>query len=444
MTNLRSVRYELKTELVRQGYTLSSFSKISGVNRGVLSSTLSDPPTKSLSMNQLNQMSEALHLPVGWLYKQYAEELIKDIEHVSWRKVKDLLTHCLILNKVSLIKMMLDALKDKTAYVNYIFELAEEVIEQGSQADLQMFYQYVLDYESNPHTERFAVSQYRLFRANLGLDLQQNFKAMIQFAPYRHTLPLYLKLDALAQLIHVSYALKDWEVLNEYGKELVNTANLAYKEKSKQSHISTKKHERPLIVYFGKGYTAQFIKWEHSGNYEEAKKLIPYYEDLSWVTKVDPLDTESRISVEKHAIYAKCNRYNLELLQGNYSALKPYVDYLEFFPEEHPASLTIIIKASNMHKWDIDEILEKYHHIIYPSNILDYLQRITSYSMIVEINRYINIYYELALYYFERKKNKDDLEHILSVLKSNIEKYNRLYSFDSTQLFEKISKFYLA
>lgn len=267
---------------------------------------------------------------------------------------------------------------------------------------------------------------------------------MIQFAPYRHTLPLYLKLDALAQLIHVSYALKDWEVLNKYGKELVNTANLAYKEKSKQSHISTKKHERPLIVYFGKGYTAQFIKWEHNGNYEEAKKLIPYYEDLSWVTKVDPLDTESRISVEKHAIYAKCNRYNLELLQGNYSALKPYVDYLEFFPEEHPASLTIIIKASNMHKWDIDEILEKYHHIIYPSNILDYLQRITSYSMIVEINRYINIYYELALYYFERKKNKDDLEHILSVLKSNIEKYNRLYSFDSTQLFEKISKFYLA
>ncbi|GGJ02663.1 hypothetical protein [Paenibacillus hunanensis] len=146
MTNLRSVRYELKTELIRQGYTLSSFSKISGVNRGVLSSTLSDPPTKSLSMNQLNQMSEALHLPVGWLYKQYAEELIKDIEHVSWRKVKDLLTHCLILNKVSLIKMMLDALKDKTAYVNYIFELAEELIEQGSQADLQMFYQYVLDY----------------------------------------------------------------------------------------------------------------------------------------------------------------------------------------------------------------------------------------------------------------------------------------------------------
>ncbi len=439
MTNPRSVRHELKMEMVRQGYTLSSFSKVSGINRGVLSSTLNDSPTKSLSMNQLNTMNEALGFPVGSWYERYTEELVADMEHVSWRKVKDLLTHCVYLQKSDLIERVLNVLKNNGTYVNYIFEFAEELTGQSSSFDLCRFYQYVVDHESNLHAERFAVSQYRLFRANLGLDLRQSFKAMVQFTSYRNGLPLHLKLDALAQLIHVSFSIKDWNALNQYGKELVDTTILIYDKmiKNPQSHIVS--YERPLVLYYGKGYVAQFAALEYSNKYDEAKKIISNFEDLSWFYG---LDTLGKIYVERYSIVAKCNKYNIELLQGNDSVLKSYMNYLELLPEEQPASLEVIIKASNLHYWNIDDILDKYHDVIYPPDILQYLETMTDYYKSAQINRYINIYHDLAIYYFERKKSSDTLEQILSTLQLNIEKYNSIHTFDSTELFEKLHKFY--
>ncbi|MFD1887336.1 hypothetical protein [Paenibacillus wenxiniae] len=439
MNHTHSVRDELNTEIARQGYTLSSFSKASGINRGVLSLTLNDQATKSFSMNQLNQMTEALQFPAGWLYERYAQEMLVDIENVSWRRIKDLLTHCLTLEKMELIEMVLDALQDKASYTNYIFSLAEELTEQNVNADLCIFYQYVLDHEVNLQNERFTISQYRLFRANLGLDLQKSFKSTIQFTPYRHALPIHLKLDALAQLINVSFAVKDWDALKQYGEELVTSTILVYNTIIERQHPYIKKSERSLLVYYGKGYIAQAVSLEYKGHYEESKELTTQYEDLSWFKFLDDTD---KAQVEKFLIIAKCNRYNLELLQGNASVLKPYIDYLEFFPEEQPASIEIIIKSSNMHKWDIDGILEKYHDIIYPTDALHYLQTTTTYSIISEINRYTNIYYDLALYYFERKDRTDQLEHVLTKLKSHIEQYNRINAFDSSELFEKLCKFY--
>ncbi|WP_322906353.1 hypothetical protein [Paenibacillus campi] len=439
MTDPQSVRQELNKEIARQGYTLSSFSKVSGINRGVLSATLNEPATKALSMNQLNRMTTALGFPTGWLYELYTQEMISDIANVSWRKIKDLLTHCLQLGKVSLIETVLTALEDKPIYVNYIFNFAEELMAQSSTSDLSMFYEYVLDHEHNLQAERFAISQYRLFRFNLSLDLHQCFRSAIQFAPYRQALPVHLKLDALAQLINVSFAFQDWEIIIKYGEELVTVAEWVYQKIVNKQDWDFESLERPLIVYYAKGYIVQCGAWEYLGNYEESGKLIPYYENLSWFAG---LDANGRMYVEKYAIVAKCNRYNLELLQGNYAVLKPYIDYLEFFPEEQPASIEIIIRASIVYKWDIDDILRKYYNIIYPPDILSYLESISHYAIVIEVKRYINIYYYLALYYFERKQSNDQLEHVLSTLKCNVEKYNRIHLFDTTELFEKLYKFY--
>ncbi len=441
MTHTSTVRQELTKEIARQGYTLSSFSKASGINRGVLSLTLNEQATKSFSMNQLNQMTEALGFPAGWLYELYTQEILAEIDNVSWRRIKDLLTHCLQLGKMDLIETVLEALQDKPAYANYIFNFAEEIADRQPTdvGRLVIFYQYVLDHETNLQAERFAVSQYRLFRANLSLDLNSSFKFTIQFAPHRHALPVHLKLDALAQLINVSFAIKDWDALKIYGEELVHLSMLVYTATSNHQYMPVKKYERSLVVYYGKGYVAQFVVFESIGEYQKAKEMISYFEDLSWFKSSDD---EGKIHIEKYAIVAKCNRYNIELLEGNYNVLQSYIDYLEFFPEEHIASIEIIIKASNLHHWDIDAILEKYHSVIYPVDILSYLQNTTTYSMIVETNRYTNIYYELALYYFERKKSNDQLENILLTLKRNIEQYNRVHAFDSTELFEKLYKFY--
>ncbi|WP_322924328.1 hypothetical protein [Paenibacillus campi] len=353
--------------------------------------------------------------------------------------MKEVLVHCLQLQKWDLVKFVLDALDEKPIYVHYVFELAEQLQEQGAIADLSVLYEYILDHEANLHSERFTVSQYRLFRIHLGLDLHKSFKSAIRFAPYRHALPLHLKLDALAQLIHVAFALRDWDLLKQYGEELSNIALIVYQAVSNKQDAHIQSYERPLIVYYGKGYIAQCAALESIGEYTAAKKMIAYFEDLSWF---EGLDHVARVYVEKYAVWARCHRYNIELLQGNYSVLHQYVNFLEFFPEEHPASIDMILKASNLHKWNIDELLQKYHHTIYPPDIWRYLESNTNYAMMVETSRYINIYYELAVYYFERKKSSAQLEHILYTLKNNVEKYNRIYTFNSTELFEKLYKFY--
>ncbi len=441
MTRTSNVRQELTEEIARQGYTLSSFSKASGINRGVLSLTLNEQATKSFSMNQLNQMTEALGFPAGWLYELYTQEILAEIDNVSWRRIKDLLTHCLQLGKMDLIETVLEALREKPAYANYIFNFAEEIAD-GQPADvggLAIFYQYVLDHETNLQAERFAISQYRLFRGSMGLDLQKCFRVAVQFVPYRHALPVHLKLDALAQLINLAFSLKDWILLERYGDELVTVTKWWYDQTIHNGQHDNKKYERPLVVYYGKGYAAQYGALEYSEKYEEAKKLIPYFENLSWF---EDLDDFGKIQVEKFAICAKCNHYNIELLQGNYSVLKSYINYLEFFPEEQPASLEVILKASNLHKWNIDDVLDKYKDVIYPPDLLEYLETITGYSMITELNRYINLYHDLALYYFENEKNSIELEQVLSTLKNNIEKYNLINVFDSSKLFEKLHKFY--
>ncbi len=439
MTNPPRVRHELRREIARQGYTLSSFSKVSGINRGVLSATLNEPATKALSMNQLNRMTTALGFPAGWLYERYTQEMIAQIESVSWRRMKEVLVHCLQLQKLDLVKLVLDALDEKPIYVNYVFALAEEWDVQGALADLSILYEYVLTHEANLHSERFAVSQYRLFRIHVELDLPRSFTSAIRFAPYRHALPVHLKMDALAQLSYVAFALKDWDVLKQYGEELSNTALIVYQAVINKQDAHIQSYERPLIVYYGKGYIAQCTALANIGEYTAAKKMIAYFEDLSWF---EGLDHVARVYVEKYAVWARCHRYNIELLQGNYSVLHQYVNFLEFFPEEHPASIDMILKASNLHQWNIDELLQKYHTTIYPPDSWRYLESNTNYAMMVETNQYINIYYELAVYYFERKKSSAQLERILSELKNNVEKYNHIYTFNSTELFEKLHKFY--
>ncbi len=441
MPNTSKVRHELNKEIARKGYTLSSFSKISRVNRGVLSLTLNEKATKSFSMNQLNQMTKALDFPAGWLYELYTQEILADINNVSWRRIKDLLTHCWQIGKMDLIKMMLEALGDKPAYANYIFHFAEEIADQqpADVGGLAIFYQHVLDHETNLQAERFAISQYRLFRGSMQLDVQKWFRAAIQFASHRHALPTHLQLDALTQLINISFASKDWKLLKQYGEELLHSTHLIYNQQKKRPHSPAKTYERPLVHYYGKSYLVQCAALEMLEEYEEAKSLIPYFSNLSWFRV---LDCQGKLSVEKYAVWAMCHYYNIELLQGNKSLLKPYTDYLVFFPEEQHASLEMILKASNKHRWTIDEILIKYDDIIYPHDILDYLSNLTSYSMIVETNRYINIYYELAIYYFERKKTSEQLEKILLALKCAIEKYNLILTFDSTELFKKLYTFY--
>ncbi|MDQ1236042.1 transcriptional regulator with XRE-family HTH domain [Paenibacillus sp. SORGH_AS306] len=69
---------ELESEMHKQGYSLSHFSKVSGINRGILSATLNGNPPKLMSITQLDTMVKALGKPESWLYELFIEQCFSE------------------------------------------------------------------------------------------------------------------------------------------------------------------------------------------------------------------------------------------------------------------------------------------------------------------------------------------------------------------------------
>ncbi|MDT2288008.1 hypothetical protein P7H17_20800 [Paenibacillus larvae] len=51
-----------------------------------------------------------------------------------------------------------------------------------------LFYEEVIEEEKFNHSERLAISHYRVFRASIGSDADENFKAVIRFEGFRKNL----------------------------------------------------------------------------------------------------------------------------------------------------------------------------------------------------------------------------------------------------------------
>nr|WP_305954067.1 hypothetical protein [Paenibacillus peoriae] len=61
-----TIRAELEQYLKQEGLNLSQFGQITGMNRGIISSIVSG--NKSMSVNQLDLMTEGMGLPEGHFY----------------------------------------------------------------------------------------------------------------------------------------------------------------------------------------------------------------------------------------------------------------------------------------------------------------------------------------------------------------------------------------
>ncbi|KAF6625657.1 helix-turn-helix transcriptional regulator, partial [Paenibacillus sp. EKM208P] len=61
-----TIRAELEQFLQQESLTLSQFGQIAGMNRGIISSIVTG--NKSMSINQLDRITEAMGLPEGHFY----------------------------------------------------------------------------------------------------------------------------------------------------------------------------------------------------------------------------------------------------------------------------------------------------------------------------------------------------------------------------------------
>ncbi|MNO14547.1 hypothetical protein D3C76_41930 [compost metagenome] len=425
-----SIRAVIHRQIEAKGYTLHSLSNLTGINRGTLSVILNGNPPKPISIGQLDSITEALGLPEGSLYPLFVDECVGN-DHPNRRRIKSFLLRCAELGETESINRVLEKLQENLNYIPTIFSIAEQLFQEGYRDASLSFYRAVIESEKYQHSERLAISQYRLFRLSLGDDAERNLQAAIRFEPYRNRLPEEYHLDGLLNLANVYYTLEKWNVVEVFADELRSLARTIYRSKRyyKDSDEEGKPVlERHLVVYYGQGYLLKGAALEFQGRYKEAKEFILGYADLSWFEGLDEIGLQE---VQKFKSWAKANLYNIELLCGNDKVMSDYIAFLKSYPYEVLPSLTTIVKAANSHSFSVDDCLREFQ---VEERLFNQINNY--YVSLVNKNHYLELCYYLAVYYFNKQEISRGMENLLSSLRFAITLNNKDYFMKIVALFE--------
>lgn len=80
MKHTPTIRAELGRYLKQEGLSITQLGHIAGINRGIVSGIVSG--NSSISVNQLDRITEAMGLPEGYFYDLYIENYIIDLPRI--------------------------------------------------------------------------------------------------------------------------------------------------------------------------------------------------------------------------------------------------------------------------------------------------------------------------------------------------------------------------
>jgi tetratricopeptide (TPR) repeat protein len=384
----------------------------------------------------MDLITKALGYPEGWLYELYIDECFHEGKG-HWKRIKPFLLRCVELGRKKCIQKVLSRLTEDLSYVSTVFEFAEELHEDGRENEAIPFYECVVENERYYHSERLAISQYRLFCYSLNKNLENNRQLAIKFAPYRKKLPENHQLDALLKLVNVYFQVYDCKTTIKYAKELEVISTSVYQQqiqtRLKKREVKPLNTERHLIVYFGQAYLMQGNAYEKQGLYEEAMEFIPYYADL---TGFEGLDEKGFLEARKFEMWAEANRLCLEILMGNMTSLPAYVELIKSNPTEILQGLLTIIESANIYNHTIDDILT-----LFAENINEFRglrTNISYYGTNYNLVSYSRFFLELSRYYFNKGNYSEAIDYMLNSLKATSQLNDKAYYIKSiTLLFEK-------
>ncbi|ECH9276596.1 XRE family transcriptional regulator, partial [Salmonella enterica subsp. enterica] len=147
----------------------------------------------------------------------------------------------------------------------------------------------------------------------------------------------------------------NWSEAEAYADELCTLAKALYDRKVWR--YSDFKPLRPLVYYYGRGYLFKSGSYEYRGMFEEAKKWIAEYADLSWFDADD--ETQTAV-IEQFKMFAQANYLCMDIKAGDRSKIPKYVQFLEDEPDELVEGLITLIESANRHQFYIDDILDRF------------------------------------------------------------------------------------
>jgi len=417
------LRSAIEKEMAAQGHNFSTLSERSGINRGVFSAILNSTPPKPVSFHQLATITEALSMPPGWLFDEYVGECFYDGKP-NRRRIEPFLLACSELGRTDLVRHVLERLLEDLKYVPFVFETAESLFMAGKFAKAVPFYEIVVEHEKHQHSVRLSVSQYRLFRARLSEDGEENLKAAVQFEPFRGLLPVWLKLDAMLRLGNLYYELGKYAEMEVLADELFEAASKRYDE-MRDPNFEESANElkpipfKPLVFYYGSALLHKHLSLIEQERYEEARPYGEKYADLS---DFAVMDDEGRKEVATFKIFALGNTLDLELMLGNFSVLPQYAAYMDEYPNEALLCLVNLVRAANRHGADVDDLLsERYRSLEH------YLEQRPDnyYPSSVVRSTFASLHYHLAVYYHHRGRRDYSAAHVRECWKLSQELNNQ-------------------
>ncbi|WP_311078348.1 transcriptional regulator [Paenibacillus polymyxa] len=416
-----TIRAELEQFLQQEGLSLSQFGQIAGMNRGMVSAIVTG--NKSMSVNQLDLITEAMGLPAGYFYDLFIENFI--IDHPpNMRRIEPFLYRCAELDKLDAIRRVVGAIMDNLLYSPKLFEIAEGLLAQGKNEAALLLYEGVAETERYQHSERLAICQYRIFKIQISDDQSQNVGAAAVFEAFVERLGEIEQLDALKDLANVYRSLRKWDKVDEMAKKMKTKAEIQYSMKHKQNsrmyEESSKKLSRPLFVYITYADLLCANVCEELGDYEGALYYTNAYSNLDWVRETDE-DALHWMKLYLH--WSKANILAYRLLSGDVSVLHEYLNYIDessdTIQEDRVTQLLNIMTAANRYMLDVNDTLKRFETEIAslsqrPSSDDMYTQQVLpDYSALCG--------YELAYYYLNQGMYNDGFNHLFcSMVKAHI------------------------
>ncbi len=429
-----TIRAELEDYIKNNGTTLQRFAESSGVNVGTLSGIING--NRLIAISQLDRVTKAMGLPEGHFYNLYAEECsTPNAPH--WRRIRPFLLRCAELQQHDCIKQVLCRLLEDLKQVASIFETAEMMYEQGWKEAAVILYESVIESERFSHSERLAMSYYRIFQI-YQKDRFIGFTAALQFLPYRYRLPEYLALDGLLMLIEVYAVRFNWVEVENYADELAQLSWTLYENKIwKQPEFQS---IRPLVFYYGKAYLYKSGAYELRGMYEESRKWIAKYADLSWF---EGLDDEGRAEIKMLKIFAEANYMCVDVKAGNRSRIPEYVAFLNSHPDEIVEGLITLVESANRHEFYIDDVLlrfstqiEQYRQVGRDSWMASREADTVNSKEPPYVFRYSLFFQNYAVYHFRRNADTEGINNLLDSMKMSIKLSNKSILANTMVLFE--------
>ncbi|OMF82776.1 MULTISPECIES: helix-turn-helix transcriptional regulator [Paenibacillus] len=434
MKHTPTIRAELDRYLQQKGLSIAQFGQLAGMNRGIVSAVVTG--NKSMSVNQLDLITEAMDLPEGDFYDLFIENYI--IDHPpNMRRIEPFLFRCAELDKLDAIRRVVGAIMDNLLYSPKLFEIAEELLAQGRHEAALLLYEGVAEAEKYQHSERLAVCQYRIFMIQVGDDQSRNLKAATLFEPFVERLDEIEQLDALKDLANVYRSLRKWDKVEEVAKIMRTKAeiqyNLKHEHKSRECNESTKKLTRPLFVYISYADLLCASVYEAQGDYQQALQYTYAYANLDWVKETDE-DTQHWIGLFKH--WAKANVIVNKLLSGDTKVLQDYVEYIDTAEdttqEDRVIQLLNIMIAANRYDIDVSNIIKRFE-----ADMVSLSQHSSSdmYTQQVVPDYFAWCGYELAHYYLHRSFYDDGFKHLMYSMVSYHTLNNETYFINCMGLF---------